>query len=236
MRTLYHVTRKERINKIMKEGLKPQIGENSALCFEQEPLVYLCDRKSAVYWAIMLDADAVVRVRYDFAEGELEEYQHSSTKECITSIAIPPECLKKEYGIITEKTHREAMRKLCEDYIYGLSHICTQYARYYTDDRNCPYMDKGLHDYLASTTIATIKIMENLDYDIMPPAEIRSLLREIGENGGYTYDDKYLDTGYRLYQMLKRYPSDDLETCRKQLYRLMTKKLKGTFRVNTGGW
>lgn len=236
MKTLYHVTKKEKLKEIMKEGLKPQIGENSALCFEQEPSVYLCDRKSAVYWAIMLDADTVIRVQHDFAEGEVEEYQHSSVKEYITSVVIPSECLKRDYGVITEKSRAKAMRELCEDYIHGLSYICTEYARYYTNDGHGTYMSKYLHDYLASATRATIKVMENLDYSVMPPAEIRSLLREIGENGGYTYDDKYMDSGFRLYQMLRRYPSDDLEIFRKQLYKLMTKKLKGTFRVNTGGW
>ncbi len=236
MKTLYHVTKKEKLKEIMKEGLKPQIGENSALCFEQEPSVYLCDRKSAVYWAIMLDADTVIRVQHDFAEGEVEEYQHSSVKEYITSVVIPSECLKRDYGVITEKSRAKAMRELCEDYIHGLSYICTEYARYYTNDGHGTYMSKYLHDYLASATRATIKVMENLDYSVMPPAEIRSLLREIGENGGYTYDDKYMDSGFRLYQMLRRYPSDDLEIFRKHLYKLMTKKLKGTFRVNTGGW
>lgn len=235
MKTLYHVTQKGKIEEIMKEGLKPQIGENAAFCLEHEPLVYMCDRKSVPYWAIMLGADAVLEVQYDFKEGELEEYQHTSVNECVTSLVIPPECLKEDRGVITEESRSKAMRSLCEDYIYGLSHICERCACYYTRWYST-YMDVELHDYLAVTTRATIRVMENLDYSVMPPAEIRKLLREAADNGEYTYDDRYIDTKYRLYQMLNRYPSDDLETFRKQLYKLITKKLKGTFRVNTGGW
>ena len=236
IKTLYHLTNKEYLKAIRKEGLKPMLGKNSECAMETSPRIYLCDRKNVAHWAIILGLDEVLRIRYDFAEDELEEYQHSTTKEYVYASTIPPAYIKKDVSMLTEKSRRKAMEDLCRDYIYGLSEICTCYARYYTDDEKDSYMDPELHDWLMSVTRATIAIMKNLNYEVLSTKEMKTILREMGEDGNYTYDDTYLDTKHRLYQMLIRYPSDDLEAYRKTLYKLMKKKLRGTFRVNTGGW
>lgn len=52
MKKYYHVTKKENLELILKNGLIPQVGERSLDCGENEPLVYLFPTKEDMNFAL----------------------------------------------------------------------------------------------------------------------------------------------------------------------------------------
>lgn len=61
----YHVTTKDKLEAIQREGLLPKIGSSSLLAGETEAAVYLCSYKGIAYWSIVLDAPVVLKVRLE---------------------------------------------------------------------------------------------------------------------------------------------------------------------------
>lgn len=59
---LYHVTTKESAAHIINTRLLPQIGDNSRKAGEEDPVVFLCNRKDILYWMFILGYDTVLEI------------------------------------------------------------------------------------------------------------------------------------------------------------------------------
>lgn len=61
----YHLTSETEVGSILKNGLKPLIGENSESVGETEERVYLTDYDSVKYWARLLNRNVLLEVDMD---------------------------------------------------------------------------------------------------------------------------------------------------------------------------
>ena len=121
------MTNQENAEIILQKGLKPLIGENSKLCEENEPAIYLCKREDLPYWRILLDRNVPICVNLTKEQVKLSRCR-----------------------VVTN----EAMKNLCISYIYKMGNICSAVIRYYytnsKDTNQCQYLKKILKCTLQS--------------------------------------------------------------------------------------
>jgi hypothetical protein len=235
---LYHLTNKKNVESILTNGIRPDIGENSRICGEEKQMVYLCQRKDILYWAIHLGISEIFRVNITPSEfDDIRKYRTwgGPVSEYLTPFEIPTENIEYLSTVrdMAGPAYKEAMRSVCGEYLYVMSRICQDYAVHYQLKETGQQVSS---DRLLSITRGTVAIVERLDYSVLDMKEIIAILKDISNSGNNTYDDFYKDTDRRLYQMLMLYPSDETEPWRKKLYDVMTQKLQGTFHVDTGMW
>lgn len=224
----YHVTTKDKTTAIMHDGLIPKIGENATLVHEQDPAVYLCEHKDIGIWSILLNTDVVFRVTYP--SEKLKKYNnYDGYAEYVSYEHISPDNIKRIYG---KKPTREQMRKLCISYIYSISTLCKNTARYYYNTQH----EADAEIELSAIYEATLLCLKHLDYSVLTMTEIKKILKNAGESGEYTLCDMYLDTNNKLYQQLINYPNDKLTEVRTRLYNYIIKNFKKSLNIKTGGW
>jgi hypothetical protein len=226
MSKYYHLTSNENAKKILKEGLRPIHGENSAAISDKREGVFLCKKDDIPYWKIILDLPVILEVD-DIEDDNVEIYKYTLYSEYVYPNVITFEKIKE---VCLDIDIKNAMHNLCIDYLYIFSRFTVQCARYYD------YRNKDLHDALILSADSLISVMYNLDYTSCDKKEIMAELKEIGEIGDYSFLDMYYTTGRRLYQQLILYPQDDLTERRREIYRYLKKYLKGCISVNTGGY
>lgn len=229
----------------MVNGLIPMLGENSKLALEEESMICLSDEESLPYWLCFLggDTDSVIEVDVNKTEiswtnaGNRTDFQLSgrTPAEYRVKDRIPPSRLRRVKEPVTRERYRAVMRAMCFNAIRSISYICLECARYYTG-ADLSDIDDSERDYMLAELQTQTAILDRLDFTVVSIEELKEYLREYGEFGEYTYDDRYCETKYKLHQMLTRYPEDDLTPARKNLRRVINKKLKGTLTMNTGGW
>lgn len=222
----YHLTSKENAAKILKDGLKPMLGENSMLVSEERPAIYLCKRKDLPYWKILLKREVILQV--EESDGmQIERIDYGEYSEYLCSTEIPAEKIKRVY---IKMDSIQAMKDLCLSYIITFSRCTEIAARHY----NYPDQDYGaeLEELLDCSLAAAL----NLDYSVLSRREIKNELINHGDNGCYTFLDTYLDDDVRMYEQLVRYPEDKFAEKRAKLYQYIKKAFKGCLNVNTGGW
>lgn len=223
------MTNQENAEIILQKGLKPLIGENSKLCEENEPAIYLCKREDLPYWRILLDRNVPICVNLTKEqEKNLELFNYSYYSEFLLKTAIPKEQVKlSRCRVVTN----EAMKNLCISYIYKMGNICSAVIRYYytnsKDTNQCQYLKKILK--------CTLQSLSQLDYTSLTQTEIMSTIIDSGD-GSFAFTDRYLGEEIRLYEKISMYGNDELSEYTSQL----TKYIKHVFgkylKLNTGGW
>ena len=73
---LYHITAYKNLPSILKNGLKPAIGEHSKLVHETEPAIFLCNHRDIPYWKIILGISTVLQID-ETAVTDKELYKYS---------------------------------------------------------------------------------------------------------------------------------------------------------------
>lgn len=229
---LYHLTNKENLPSIFKNGLELRIGHNSKQVHEKEPLLCLCRYRDLPYWKAILGVSTVLRVKVDLEQCERYDYTYYS--EFLCKQTIKPENIQKVY---TPKTNMEQMRTLCFNNLYLLNNLTLAAARYYT------YLDKydesekaERKETLGINLDGMLAVSKNLDYSSISQEELGKELRAIGDDGQYTFLDFYLRTHKRLYEQLIIYPKDDLYEKREKMYNWFKETFYGCLDVDTGGW
>lgn len=232
---LYHVTRAENVESILKYGLKAQIGENSQSVLEEHSAVFLCDEASIPYWHIILGADAVIKVDVD--SRLCEEFQYSLYKEFICPNDISADNIELCIGYSC--ADKEAMRNLCASFVYTLGSLMVRIARYYDNpdvwDGNSEEASQQ-RKFLKGDICSLLTVFKRLDYSVCDMNDICSELVEAGESGEYTFADTYKNSDKRLWEMLDQYPCDEMEEDRKNLKNLISSSLSECLYVETGGW
>lgn len=224
----YHLTTKDKLPEILKNGLKPQIGENAAIAGEEKPAIYLCRLKDLPYWKIILDRIIVLKVK-DITVTMDDIYDYSMYSEYVYDKTIPVKSIARIY---TPKPTLGQMQKLCIDYIYNLSKTTIAIARFYNNHVN----NSEIRQIINKRLDCTLNVLANLDYATLDTENIRNELKEMGKSGDYTFLDTYMNTDKKLYQMLIEYPEDDLTEKRQALYNYIIKTFDKCLDVYTGGF
>lgn len=231
MKTYYHITKQEYLDSIFAEGLKPSLGDNSQLAYDNRPLVYLCKEKDLPYWQILLNNPVVLQVELD---KEPERFYYGLYSEYICEETIPTDCIIKVVDTLSPSEGH--MKQLCLSYISCLSRFAVDCARYY-DGQYDSYDKKAVLEDLRLSALAYLNIFtERLDFSVLTKEEVRKELIDIGESGDYSFCDTYNNTDIRLYEQLLYYPEDELSEVRKKLYNFIKDTFEGCLDVNTGGW
>lgn len=233
MRYLYHVTTADHLPDILKQGLRPQVGPNSALCGTSFGFVYLCDYHSIPYWAIMLKRPVVLRVRVKQDTPDMHDCNYYGYREFATGRPIPKECLSVYKTNLSKPLLQRTMRKLCLRYLDTVSNLCVKFLHYYHFETQFPYNLTCLTDYARTI----LHVLRNLDYHCLSDQEMTSHIIAYAESGEYAFTDQYLNTNLKLYEAISNIPDQDESTdIRQQLTQWMKTNWKSALFLSTGGW
>lgn len=100
MKYLYHLTRPEYLDRILSEGLKPIVGDNSKLVGDMVPTSHMSERKYLPYWNLLLDRPGVL-LKIDtsyLCEDRIQERDYHLYKEKMYSRLIPKEAVSVVNG------------------------------------------------------------------------------------------------------------------------------------------
>lgn len=225
---LYHITSNPDITK-----LTPTIGKNASLVGETEPLVYLCDEQSIPYWMILLDSHYIFKIdmsNINTAKQYLSKVEYTLYSEYIYTKEIQSDAITYIGNI--KKPEKIYMQKLCMGYIETLNKICILYAKYYTHHSK----NKLYENDCCQLSKSTVAVLPHLDFSVIKTDDLIAKLKNIGEDGEYTFCDTYMNTGRRLWKQLIYYPEDDLLIYRKKIFEFINMQLINCHDTNTGGW
>lgn len=230
--TFYHITTEENAEKILKNGLLPQIGPRSKTVQEPEKLIYLAKRHDVPYWQILLNMPVMLSVK-NLTEEQTQKWRYSAYDEYTYNQLIPAERIAVTDFKISLKERRKAMRCLCLDHLCTISRFTEYCARYNYHDNDNP----DEKERIEHTGKILFTNSEHLDFSILQTHEIYDFLLERGEDGAYTFCDIYFEEETTLLEQLLKYPEDDLTPLRQKVYEYTTSILnKRCLHVPTGGW
>ena len=244
---LYHITNKEAAADILKNGLKPEIGANSAKIGEERPGIYLSNKKSLLYWIILLQGDTVLEID---TTGIKDIFTDNNTyglnedySEFITETEIPADRIKKVRMPVDKD--QKIMRRLCFLYLIDVSYfVANSIVRTYAHQEIYPEVENNIlddedKDYINKTIDILLTYMSHLDYKSLTnddKKEIRRWLVNEGKSGEYTLCDEYFDTGKRLWQQIVEFEKDETYDNRVRLYKFIKKNFTFCHKTNTGGF
>lgn len=238
----YHLTTPENISSIMRDGLKPMLGERSLSIKEDTPALCLCSKKGIDAWSILLGLNTVLKVMIPSEDNLIQVSDYADADEYRYNGIIPPECIIETYKIRPSKKTLETLRF---DYVENLSEFCVLCARYYTEGtgwNNGDALEAEIKEDIQILGEALIPVIPRLKYQESSRKDKRVMLKQIGAAGGYSFCDDYCP-GYgnskpikRLYQKLIEYPNDEFTEIRKKIYNIIKSNFKYCLRTNTGGW
>ena len=106
MAKYYHLTTKDKVKNILKKGLKPSIGEKSKIAGETEPAIYLSDKDSIAYWAIILGYDTILEVDCEVDR----DFNYGLYKEYLSYNSIPPERISKSSVYVSHLEYYNSLK------------------------------------------------------------------------------------------------------------------------------
>ena len=225
---LYHITEKKNVEKILNEGLIPKIGPRSE-GIEPEPLICLTEEKYIPIWKILLGIRSPKILRVSICPSISHRTAYADYEEYTVSESVSPTVIEPVDVHISRQTRREAMRTLCKSHIYTFSALCTEYAWFYAPGKKDPC------DHSEAWLKSECDILERLDYSVLSTEEKRTLLKDLGESGEYTFLDTYKNTDKKLYQ-LSMYDDPCTYNIRLKFEKLISDAFNDCLDLNTGGW
>lgn len=227
---LYHITGEAEAACIMRDGLKPLIGERAKLAGEQSPAIYLSDERNLPTWKGILYRPVVLQVDVRGITG-LTCRLYCFYNEYCTDKPIGPERIKRVFDTGSDNGN---MKELCMQYIDIISEVVTIIVRYYSDRLWMYDMD-----YVKSILGTLVYSLRGLDYSVCTEEEIVERIKRAGDDGESTFLDRYLFDSYdckdRLYEMLVKYPKDEIAELRTELYEFIKTTFKPYLEIDTGG-
>lgn len=227
---LYHLTTKNELSSIMKNGLEPRIGANSKIVQEKTPRIYLSDKNSIPFWSVLLNKKLILRINirglnindeYNYTKYKEFIYEHKITPDRITICDNPP-------SVTTQH-----MQELCKSYMHIISYCTTACADYYTRPKWLGYSEEDMDWELENL----IQILPRLNFKSLSEYDIKQELIHMGqEQCMITFVDTYFNTERRMYEQLIYYPNDKLTHKRQQLYNMIKSIFHNCLNVETGGY
>lgn len=240
MHRLYHITEKENVDKILKEGLIPKIGKHSEMVEESEPCIYLSRKQDVPYWALLLDKHEVLRIDVDdILFADLDEFNYANYKEYIYRLPIDASLIHKSN--LSTVLAPDKYKTILLSYIYDLSEVCTSFAKYIAYYNTDPKYAKQNLEYVELCINTFKTIIPRFDYSCISTKELHNMLKDIGNSGMYTLCDNYDYMNYdlsedrpKLWQLLGRHELATDTT--KWLYDWLNKTFPNKLYIDTGGW
>ena len=240
MKYLYHLTKPEYLDRILSEGLKPIVGDNSKLVGDMVPTSHMSERKYLPYWNLLLDRPGVL-LKIDtsyLCEDRIQERNYHLYKEKIYDELIPKKAISVANGINLSLGNLDvsSRQEFKLSIVRSLIKICDLIARLASDPENEYYLE-GYEDakICASTTR---RVLSLTDFTEITPKKLQKELVYLAENcGAYTLCDvDYLnfDSDMRLYEHLRLKPYATEDT--KWLYSWLVSNYSSILDTDTGGW
>lgn len=221
---VYHITKRSKLESIMRDGLIPQIGDNSELCDEPAEVVYLCKESDIPYWVVLLDGDVVLRIENEESEfvyrrfdcyGEFRTH-HRIYPDKITEVPIPATA--------------DAKLVLQREYLLSLSREIVYVVTSWDKGRSVDF------EMMSRVFTVDIEIMSKLNYETLDRELIKGWLSDEGNDGEYTLLDTFMNTPKRLYEVLAEIDNPIGIEQRVAVYNFLKEKLDGCLDINTGGY
>lgn len=216
----YHLTTEDVAAIISEQGmLKASYGSNNLLCNEAKPYVFFCDEESVPYWSVLLRKP--VAISFDLrGHHTLNYYNYGMYSEFYLNEDIRIRTMKS----VTVAADELVYKRLRERYVCTLSVLVTQ----------------GLHtnvnkQYWVRDVFGTVAVIERLNFRDAPREELKSVLRDLADDGGYTFLDTYNNTPIRCYQQLLKITDPLTCLARETLYDAIVRNFKGVLDLDTGG-
>ena len=240
MKYLYHLTKPEYLDRILSEGLKPIVGDNSKLVGDMVPTSHMSERKYLPYWNLLLDRPGVL-LKIDtsyLCEDRIQERNYHLYKEKIYDELIPKKAISVANGINLSLGNLDvnSRQEFKLSIVRSVSRICELIARLASDPENEYYLE-GYEDakICASTNR---RVLSLTDYTEITPKKLQNELVYLAENcGAYTFCDvdyANFNGNARLYEHLRLKPYATEDT--KWLYSWLVSNYSSILNTDTGGW
>lgn len=217
MKYLYHLTKPEYLDRILSEGLKPIVGDNSKLVGDMVPTSHMSERKYLPYWNLLLDRPGVL-LKIDtsyLCEDRIQERNYHLYKEKIYDELIPQKAISVANGINLSLGNLDvnSRQEFKLSIVRSVSRICELIARLASDPENEYYLE-GYEDakICASTNR---RVLSLIDFTEITPKKLQNeLIHLVDDCGVSTFCDlDYInfDSDMRLYEylQLKPYATED---------------------------
>jgi hypothetical protein len=217
---LYHLTTKNNLDSILKNGLIPQIGKNSSFVGEEDPYIYLSNLDDIHIWSIIFkDYDICITVDVD--EQEVEEYKYEIYSEFLYKQIIP-----KTKIISYEEYKYKRTKKVNKFYLntlYKISSLSKRVIVYFENSED------------FSDIIRMIRIILNMNIqfkDLYTQEELSKLFIKEGEYGESTIFDTDTRFGIKIYEELLIIHNDVTDS----LHHYIVEQFYGCLSLDTGKW
>lgn len=216
----YHLTTEDTAITIFEQGmLKASYGSNNLLCNEAKPYVFFCDEESVPYWSVLLRKSAAVP--FDLrGQCTLNYCNYGLYSEFYTNEDMRIRAMKPATVMADESVYKQ----LRERYTSTLSMLVTQGL--------CTDVDK---QYWVHDVFGTVAVVERLNFRDALQEELTATLRDLADDGEYTFLDTYNNTPIRCYQQLLKITDPLTCLARETLYDAIARNFKGVLDLNTGG-
>lgn len=216
----YHLTTEDVATTICQQCmLRASYGSNNLLCNEVKPYVFFCGEESVPYWSVLLRKS--VAIPFDLrGHHTLNYYNYGLYSEFYLNEDVRIRVMKP----VTVAADELVYKRLRECYVCTLSVLVTQ----------------GLHtnvnkQYWVRDVFGTVAVIERLNFRDAPREELKSVLRDLADEGEYTFLDTYNNTSIRCYQQLLKITDPLTCLARETLYDAIVRNFKGVLDLDTGG-
>ena len=200
MTTLYHVTSADSVERILRYGIHPKVGANSALVHEKNGLVCLTDRDSFPYWAVLLGRDSVLRVDVTGLEPALHRRKASPFAEYVTTSYISPRRVRE---IPMVRPDHKGMTQLRQYYMVNyVNAIVNVVVKSYE-----PLADEGLslpakeQRALHEKFTRVFTMIDRLQFEALSPNELSACVDKVKADGEPFFTEKTW-YGYSRYESM----------------------------------
>ena len=190
----YHLTNETEVDSILKNGLKPLIGENSESVGETEERVYLTDYDSVKYWARLLNRNVLLEVEMD---KEIQfSYQYgdavSTYNEFYVYSSIEPSRIRQIK--MPELPDDEVNVSILLGYSYTLTSLCNEIISYYVDKNTVCTMFNDEDELIEEVT----HVINAMKYITKPKSsktinELRNKIRSYHTKLCISWDTMHID-------------------------------------------
>lgn len=247
----FHITDESNVDKILSQGLIPQIGSNSDILEESENYVYLCDIRSIPYWDILLghkNPKILFVQAIEDKQINLREWQYQRYKEFTTNSRIVPShinviddfnSLWSNCFIINYKATRDdVMQTLCIDYLEDISFACLSLIHLEEIGGTASDVNSVIRRFRILLTV-----LNRLDWNCLPQERYEKELLALGNSGAYTFVDNFHD-GDKIYKAVSSFKYEKIEPefvgALRKISQLIMNFVAETFhpclQLNTGGY
>lgn len=217
MKYLYHLTKPEYLDRILSEGLKPIVGDNSKLVGDMVPTSHMSERKYLPYWNLLLDRPSVL-LKIDtsyLCEDRIQERNYHLYKEKIYDELIPQKAISVANGINLSLGNLDvnSRQEFKLSIVRSVSRICELIARLASDPENEYYLEGYKEVKICASTAR--RVISLIDFTEITPKKLQNeLIHLVDDCGVSTFCDlDYInfDSDMRLYEylQLKPYATED---------------------------